>query len=160
MTSPQRSGGRTDRGSRVIAAPPERVYDALVDPDAMVRWLPPAGMTGRLERFDLRSGGSYRMVLTYTNPSAAAAKSTADADVVEVRFVDVVPGRRIVQAVDFVSDDPDYAGTMTMTWSVVPVDSGTRVDIVAENVPVGISAEDHAAGFASTLENLATYLET
>jgi uncharacterized protein YndB with AHSA1/START domain len=159
VTGAARPRGRTDRGSRLIAAAPARVYEALVDPDALATWLPPTGMTGRFERFDLRPGGSYRMVLTYSDPSGASAKSTADSDVVDVRFVDVVPGRRIVQAVDFVSDDPDYSGTMTMTWYVVPLDGETRVDIVAEDVPPGISAEDHAAGFASTLDNLARYLE-
>jgi hypothetical protein len=60
---------------------------------------------------------------------------------------------------DFVSDDPAYAGTMTMTWEVIAVDAGTRVDIVAEDVPYGISAEDHAAGLTSSLTNLAAYLE-
>ena len=60
---------------------------------------------------------------------------------------------------DFVSDDPAYAGTMTMIWEVTAVEAGTRVDIVAEDVPDGISAEDHAAGLASSLTNLATYLE-
>ena len=159
MTSAERPHGRTDRGSRVIAAPPSSVYDALVDPDALVSWLPPEGMTGRLERFDLRPGGSYRMVLTYDDPSTAAAKSTADSDVVDVRFVDIVPGERVVQAVDFESDDPAFAGTMTMTWQVVPVNGGTRVDVTAEDVPPGISAEDHAAGIASSLANLAAYLE-
>jgi Activator of Hsp90 ATPase homolog 1-like protein len=64
-----------------------------------------------------------------------------------------------VQAVDFVSGDPAYAGTMTMTWEVTAAGAGTRVDIVAEDVPDGISAEDHAAGLASSLRNLATYLE-
>jgi hypothetical protein len=65
----------------------------------------------------------------------------------------------VVQAVGFVSDDPDFAGTMTMTWEVTPVDGGSRVDIRAEDVPAGISAEDHAAGLASSLANLAAYLE-
>jgi hypothetical protein len=64
-----------------------------------------------------------------------------------------------VQAVDFVSDDPAYAGTMTMTWAVAAVDGGTRVDIIARNVPDGIAAADHAAGLASSLLNLAEYLE-
>jgi uncharacterized protein YndB with AHSA1/START domain len=149
---------RTDRGSRVIAAPAAQVYAALVDPHALAAWLPPSGMTGRFERFDLRPGGSYRMVLTYTDPSSAAAKSAADADVVEVRFVDIVPGERIVQAVDFVSDDPAFAGTMTMTWQVVAVDTGTRVDVTAADVPPGISAADHAAGIASSLDHLAAYV--
>jgi Activator of Hsp90 ATPase homolog 1-like protein len=65
----------------------------------------------------------------------------------------------VVQAVDFVSDDPTHAGTMTMTWEVTAVDAGTRVDIRADDVPAGISAKDHAAGLASSLANLATYLE-
>jgi uncharacterized protein YndB with AHSA1/START domain len=150
---------RTDRASRVIAAPRDRVYAALVDPDALQAWLPPADMTGRFERFDPRPGGSYRLVLTYTDPSASQGKATADTDVVESRFVDRVPGVRVVQAVEFVSDDPAYAGTMTMTWELTETDGGTRVDIVADNVPDGVAAEDHAAGMASSLGNLARYLE-
>jgi len=150
---------RTDRGSRVIAASPERVWAALVDPGALLAWLPPGGMTGRFERFDARPGGSYRMVLTYSDASGAPGKASADSDIVEARFIDIVPGERVVQAVDFVSDDPANAGTMTMTWQVTPVDSGTRVDIVAEDVPDGISADDHAAGLASSLTNLAAYLQ-
>ena len=122
-------------------------------------WLPPDGMTGRFERFDPRPGGSYRLVLTYTDASHAAGKATADSDIVEARFVDIVPGVRVVQAVDFVSDDPAFAGTMTMTWEVTAVDGGTRVDITADDVPDGISAEDHAAGLASSLANLADYLD-
>ena len=150
---------RTDRGSRVMAAPPGRVWAALVDPEALLVWLPPAGMTARFERFDARPGGSYRMVLTYSDASGAPGKATADSDVVEARFVDIVPGERVVQAVDFVSDDPAYAGTMTMTWKIAAVEAGTRVDIVAEDVPDGISAEDHAAGLSSSLANLADYVE-
>ena len=137
---------RTDRASRVMAAPPERVWAALIDPEALLAWLPPGGMTGRFERFDARPGGTYRMVLTYSDASGAPGKASVDSDIVEARFVDIVPGERVVQALDFVSDDPAYAGTMTMTWEVTAVDAGTRVDIVAEDVPDGISTEDHAAG--------------
>ena len=150
---------RTDRGSRVMAAPPGRVWAALVDPEALLAWLPPGGMTGRFERFDARPGGSYRMVLTYSDRSGAPGKATADSDIVEARFVDIVPGERVVQAVDFVSDDPAYAGTMTMTWEIANAEAGTRVDIMAEDVPDGISAEDHAAGLSSSLANLADYVE-
>lgn len=107
---------RTDRASRVIAAPPEHVYAALVNPQALTAWLPPTGMTGTFERFDPRPGRSYRLVLTYADASASRGKTTADTDIVEFRFIDLVPGVRVVQAVDFVSDDPSYAGTMTMTW--------------------------------------------
>src|SRR5437763_15239221 len=142
---------RTDRGSRVMAEPPGRVWAALVDPQALLAWLPPGGMTGRFERFDGRPGGSYRMVLTYSDASGAPSKATAESDIVEARFVDIVLGERVIQAVDFVSDDPAYIGTMT--WEIAAVDAGTRVDIVAEAVPDGISAEDHAAGLPSSLAN-------
>ena len=142
-----------------MAAPPGRVWAALVDPEALLAWLPPGGMTGRFERFDGRPGGSYRMVLTYPDASGAPGKATADSDIVEARFVDIVPGKQVVQAVDFVSDDPAYAGTMIMTWKVTAADAGTRVIIVAEDVPDGVSAEDHAAGLDSSLTKLAAYLE-
>src|SRR5919106_737222 len=150
---------RTDAASRGIGAPSDRVYAALVDPEALTAWLPPDGMSGRFDRFDARPGGSYRLVLTYADASTGRGKATADSDIVEARFLDVVPGVRVVQAVDFVSDDPAHAGTMIMTWEVTAVDAGTRVDIRADDVPAGISAEDHAAGLASSLSNLASYLE-
>jgi uncharacterized protein YndB with AHSA1/START domain len=150
---------RTDSASKVIGAPPDRVYAALVDPEALTAWLPPEGMSGRFEHFDARPGGSYRLVLTYEDASSAPGKSTADSDIVDVRFVDIISGVRVVQAVDFVSDDPAHAGIMTMTWEVTAVDAGTRVQVRAENVPVGISAADHAEGLESSLSNLARYLE-
>ena len=112
---PQRAG-RTDRGARVVLASPEQVWTALTDPEALVAWLPPAGMRGRFEHVDLRPGGSYRLVLTYDDPADASSGKAADGtDVVEARILEVDPGRRIVQAVDFESDDPAFAGTMTMT---------------------------------------------
>jgi uncharacterized protein YndB with AHSA1/START domain len=150
---------RTDTASRLVAAPPERVFAAFIDQDALTGWLPPGGMVGSFERFDARPGGSYRMILTYADASTARGKATADSDIVEARFVDIVPGVRVVQAVDFVSDDPAYAGTMTMTWEVSAADTGTRVDIRADGVPDGVSAEDHAAGLTSSLAKLAAYLE-
>ena len=150
---------RRDAASRIVAASPAQVYAALVDRDALEAWLPPEGMTGRFERFDPRPGGSYRLVLTYADAAGGPGKATADSDVVESRFVELVPGRRVVQEVDFVSDDPAVAGTMTMTWQVTAFDGGTRVDIIAEHVPEGISAEDHAVGLASSLANLAAFVE-
>ena len=150
---------RTDTASRVIAAPLAQVYAALLDRDALMAWLPPKGMTARFERFDPRPGGSYRLVLTYADASDAPGKATPEADVVEARYIYIVPDLRIVQAVDFVSDDPAFAGTMMMTWEVTEDQCGTRVDIVAADVPGGISGEDHATGRASSLRNLAEHLE-
>ena len=71
----------------------------------------------------------------------------------------LVPNVRVVQAVDFVSDDPANAGTMTMTWALAAVNAGTNVQIRADDVPAGVSAKDHAAGMASSLANLAAYVE-
>lgn len=149
---------RTDRAHRVIAASPARVFDALVDRAALEQWLPPDGMTARFERFDPRPGGSYRLVLTYATPPDGGGKASDDSDVVEARYVDIVPGERVVQAIDFDSDDPSFAGTMTMAWSVRPADGGTLVEFVAEDVPNGISAEDHADGMHSSLGHLARYV--
>ena len=150
---------RTDAASRVVTASPARIYAALVDEEALAAWLPPEGMTARFERFDARPGGSYRLVLTYEDAATASGKATPDSDIVEARFVALVPGVRVVQAVDFVSDDPAFGGTMTMTWELSAVEDGTRVEITAEDVPDGISAEDHANGLASSLANLAGYVE-
>ena len=151
---------RTDRASRVIDAPVDRVFHALVDREALETWLPPAGMTARFEQFNAAPGGSYRLILTYTDPADARGKSSADSDIVEARYVDIAVNDRVVQAVDFVSDDAVFAGTMIMTWVVHAIDGGTRVEITADDVPDGISADDHAAGLASSLENLAGYLES
>jgi len=151
--------GRTDIASRIIGATPEAIYDAFVDPEAQTRWLPPEGMTGKFDRFEPWPGGHYRLTLTFSGEHATAGKSSADADAVEGRLVELIPGERIVQTADFESDDPAYAGTMTMTWELRPVPDGTEVTIIASDVPPGISAEDHAQGLASTLSNLADFLE-
>jgi uncharacterized protein YndB with AHSA1/START domain len=149
---------RTDSASRVIAASRSAIYEAIVDPNALVVWLPPNGMSGKFEWFELRGGGGYRLVLTLADSSSSPGKATPDADIVEARFVELVAAERVVQSVDFESDDPAFAGTMTMTWSLTATEEGTRVEIRADNVPVGISAEDHATGIASSLANLADYL--
>lgn len=150
--------GRTDEQQRVVAAPAERVFRAFVEPDALAAWLPPDGMTGVVEELDARPGGRYRLVLTYVD-GGGHGKTTPDADVVEGTYVEVVPGERVVHDVVFDSDDPAYAGTMRMTWSLEPVDGGTRVTFRADDVPPRISAQDHADGLASSLAQLAVLVE-
>jgi uncharacterized protein YndB with AHSA1/START domain len=147
----------TDSADVVIGATPDEVFAALVDAPARAAWLPPTGMTGWFERFDARTGGGYRMVLEYED-AAVEGKSGRNRDVTEVRFAAVEAPHRIVEEVDFVSDDPLFAGTMTMTWTVEAVGAGTRVAVTATDVPDGISSEDHAAAFASTLANLDAYV--
>jgi len=150
---------RTDSAVRLVGASPEHIYSALVDRDALTSWLPPTGMTGRFEHFDASPGGTYRLVLTLADGSTSRGKSSDDTDVVDARFVELTPGVRVVQAVDFVSEDPSFSGTMTMTWAISRADGGSLVTITADDVPEGISPEDHAAGLSSSLENLAAYVE-
>lgn len=151
---------RTHELSRRIPYPTAEVYRALVDPEALVVWLPPHGMTGRFEAFDPRPGGGYRLVLTYIDAAAAPGKSSDDTDVADVRYLDLVDGSAVVQAVDFESADPAFAGTMTMTWEVQPDAGGTRITLRAEDVPAGISERDHLDGFGSSLDQLEEYLRS
>ena len=150
---------RVDEAARIVRASPAAVYGAFADPGAMESWLPPGGMTGRMTRFDFRDGGGYRMRLTYDDPGRGRGKSSADSDDVEVSFVRLVPNRSIEQAVTFDSDDARFSGVMRMIWTFAPVAAGTEVSVRCEDVPEGIRPEDHAAGLASTLENLARFLE-
>lgn len=151
--------GRTDSATRLIAASADVIYRAFVDPVAWPQWLPPEGMTGQVYEFDARPDGIYRMALTYRGNHANAGKTSADTDVVEGRFTELVQNERVVQLVTFQSDDPVFAGEMRMTWSLSPATGGTEVSITAENVPEGISKEDHDMGLRSTLENLARFVE-
>ncbi|MET8575595.1 SRPBCC family protein [Streptomyces sp. NPDC005012] len=151
--------GRTDRVTRMIAAPPATVYGALLDRESLEVWLPPDGMRGRVERWDPRPGGGFRMVLVHLDPSDSPGKTSDATDVVDVRFADLVPAERVVQQAVFEADDPSYAGTMTMTWHLAPAGDGTEVTVTATDVPSGIDQEVHEAGIASSLSNLASYVE-
>lgn len=150
---------RTDQAQRRMGAPPDAIYRAFVDPKAWTQWLPPAGMSGRIEHFDCRPGGTYRMTLTYQGQDTGHGKTSDNTDIVEGRFLTVIDGERIVQAVEFASEDPRFAGTMRMTWQVVPDGAGSIVTFTAEDVPSGISKADHDEGLASSLANLAAYVE-
>jgi uncharacterized protein YndB with AHSA1/START domain len=149
---------RTDTAKRIVNASPAAIYRAFIDPEALVQWLPPDGMSGQMLAFDPRPGGRYCMTLRYEDASIAG-KSGGNEDTVEARFVDLIPNERIMQAVDFVSDDPRFAGTMTMSWILTPRGQATEVSIIAENVPPGISKQDHDEGINSSLANLARFVE-
>jgi uncharacterized protein YndB with AHSA1/START domain len=152
--------GRTDAATRLIRAPADSLYAAFVDPAALMAWLPPGGMSGRALLFEPWEGGSYRIELTLEGDGHRLAGKTTDrTDIASGRFVELVPGRRIVQTVEFDSADPAFAGTMVMSWTFEPAPEGAIVTVTAENVPLGISAEDHAAGLASSLGNLARFVE-
>jgi uncharacterized protein YndB with AHSA1/START domain len=150
---------RADRVSRVVAAPPATVYRALLDPTALAAWLPPEGMRGRVERWDPRPGGGFRMILTYLDAADSPGKTSDATDVVDVGFGALEPPTRVVQRAVFSADDPLFAGTMTMTWDLTPSGTGTEVTVTATDVPPGIDQAVHEAGIASSLANLASYVE-
>jgi uncharacterized protein YndB with AHSA1/START domain len=152
--------GASTRTSRVIGARPEALYAAFLDPAALVAWLPPAGMTGRMHAFDGRVGGGYRMSLFYPPDERTFRGKTSDReDMVDVRFVELVPPRRIVEAVDFVTADPAFLGEMTLTATFEEVSGGTEVTLAFENLPPGLRAEDNDAGARASLEQLARRFE-
>lgn len=148
---------RVDRESHTVHAPAPQVFAALVDPPALAQWLPPAGMTGRFDHADIRPGGSFRLVLIPDDPDGPG-KAGDGSDVVDARIVAVVEDQQVVQAVDFPSDDLSVHGTMTMTWTLVPTDAGTHVEVMATDVPPGIDPQDHSTGLRSSLANLAAHV--
>lgn len=152
--------GRCDTASRKIKASSQAIYEAFIEPESLVMWLPPTGATGLIGVFEPREGGRFEMTLTFTGEELAGrGKSTSNTDIVRGRFFELVPGQRIVLSIDFVSDDPKFSGTMTMTWYLETTKDGAKVTIVAEDVPMGIEHEEHEAGMASSLANLATFVE-
>ncbi|MTH55558.1 ATPase [Bacillus mangrovi] len=152
---------RIDTASRIIMALPQTIYQSFLKSENLVSWLPPKGMSGHIETFDPREGGGYRMTLIYEIEHSNSGKTTANTDVVQAKFLEFVPDKRIVQSVTFNSDDPAFSGEMIQKWLLEPEPSsgGTTVTIVCENVPKGIRKEDHDIGLRSTLENLALYTE-
>lgn len=149
---------RTDRATYHVSAPPSAVYRAMIDPDALVQWLPPQGMTGQISVHEPRPGGRFEMTLTY-DQADVTGKTAGNRDVVQAEFVALTPNEKIVQRVDLVSKDPTLVGTMLMSWNLGATNEGTEVSMVCENVPPGIDAADHAEGMRSSLENLARYLD-
>ncbi|MDQ0268814.1 SRPBCC domain-containing protein [Cytobacillus purgationiresistens] len=150
---------RTDSASRVIMASPQTIYQSFINPEALVSWLPPKGMSGHIDMFDPREGGTYRVTLTYEMDHSNLGKTSQNTDVAQGEFLELIPDKRIVQSVKFDSEDPAFSGEMTQKWLLETTSEGTKVTIVCENVPEGIRKEDHDEGLMSTLENLAIFTE-
>jgi uncharacterized protein YndB with AHSA1/START domain len=152
--------GRTDSASRIIQASPQMIYDSFIDPKAYIAWLPPKGMKGDIQQYNAQAGGTYRMSLTYTDLShSAQGKSSEHVDIVEGKFLELIPDEKIVQLAVFESDDPDFAGDMIISWLFEKVREGTKVTVVCDNVPAGITKEDHNVGLNESLDNLAAFVE-
>jgi uncharacterized protein YndB with AHSA1/START domain len=141
-----------------VTAPRSDVYRALVDPDAIARWRVPDGMTGHVHTFDARTGGAFRVSLTYDAPTETG-KSQAQTDTYHGRFVELVPNERVVEEFEFETDDPAMSGTMTMTTTLTDADGGTDVLVVHDGIPDAVPAADNETGTRMALTNLAKLVE-
>jgi uncharacterized protein YndB with AHSA1/START domain len=134
---------------RVFHAPPQRVYKAFLDPDAMAKWLPPNGFTGKVHSMDARVGGSYKM--SFTNLTTGNGHSFGG------EYLELVPNERIVHTDRF--DDPNLPGTMTVTIVLRKVSVGTELRITQEGVPDVIPAEACYLGWQESLALLKMLVE-
>jgi uncharacterized protein YndB with AHSA1/START domain len=139
----------TIRLHRVLKAPPERVYRAFLEPDAMCKWLPPHGFTGTVHQIDARPGGSYRM--SFTNFSTGTTHSFGG------EYLELVPHERLRYVDRF--DDPNLPGEMTVTVSLKKVMVGTELHVVQEGIPDIIPAEACYLGWQESLTLLAELVE-
>ena len=134
---------------RVLRATPERVYRAFLDPDAMVKWLPPNGFTGKVHHVDPRVGGTYRM--SFTNFTSGKSHSFGG------EYLELVPNERIRWTDRF--DDPNLPGEMNVMVSLRKVSVGTEVKIVQEGLPDVIPPEACYLGWQESLALLASLVE-
>lgn len=139
----------TIRLHRVLRAKPERVYRAFLDADAMAKWLPPNGFTGKVHELDARVGGRHRM--TFTNFTTGSTHSFGG------EFLELVPQERIRYTDRF--DDPNLPGELRVTVTLKPVSVGTELSIVQEGVPDVIPAEACYLGWQESLALLAKLVE-
>ena len=148
----------TTRLSRVIRAPRARVYRALVDPADVTRWMVPEGMVSHVHSFDAREGGTFRISLTYDAPTTAG-KTSAQTDSYHGTFVQLVPDSKVVQRIEFESDDPAMQGPMTVSYVLADVDGDTELVGVHEDLPPGVSPADNELGWSMSLDKLARLVE-
>lgn len=149
----------TTRVLRHINASRERVYEALLDPDSVREWMVPQDMTSHIHLFEAREGGRFRISLTYDDPREAG-KTRGATDTFEGQFTKLVPGREVVQVVEFESDTPGIGGEMTISYSLRKADGGgTNLTALHENVPPGVRPEDNELGWKMSIDKLAALVE-
>ena len=119
----------------------------------------PDQMTSEIHSFDACEGGTFRISLTYDQPTTAG-KTTSQTDSFHGRFVTLVPDTEIVEAVEFESDDPSMAGEMTITYTLADANGGTDIVGVHENLPPGVAPADNELGFRMAFAKLAKLVET
>lgn len=146
------------RVSRHINTPRAKVYQALIDAQAVASWMVPDGMTSYVHTFEAHEGGAFRISLTYA-VSSGTGKTTAHTDTYHGHFVKLVPNEQVVQALEFETDDPQMRGEMTSTFTLTDADGGTNVLGVHANVPPGVAPADNELGWRMALDKLATLVE-
>jgi uncharacterized protein YndB with AHSA1/START domain len=149
----------TTRITRHIRAPRDRVYGALIDAESVQHWMVPDGMTSHVHSFDAREGGTFRISLSYDQPTTAG-KTTAQTDTFHGRFARLVPGAEVVQVVEFETDNPAMQGEMTITYTLTDAaDGGTDLVGVHENLPPGVAPADNELGTSMSIAKLAKLVE-
>jgi uncharacterized protein YndB with AHSA1/START domain len=139
----------TVRLHRVLRAAPERIYRAFLDPDAMAKWLPPNGFTGKVHQLDAKVGGTYKM--SFTNFTTGTSHSFGGT------YLELTPNERLRYTDKF--DDPNLPGEMQTTISLKPVFCGTELNITQEGIPAAIPAEACYLGWQESLALLAKLVE-
>jgi uncharacterized protein YndB with AHSA1/START domain len=134
---------------RVLRSPAERVYRAFLDPEAMAKWLPPNGFTGKVHRLEAKVGGEHRM--SFTNFTTGKSHSFGG------RYLELVPGERLRYTDRF--DDANLPGEMQVTVTLRKVSCGTELRVVQEGVPDVIPAEACYLGWQESLAQLARLVE-
>jgi uncharacterized protein YndB with AHSA1/START domain len=149
----------TTQVSAIIKAPRPAVYRTCLDPAALAVWRVPDTMEGHVHAFEARPGGRYRMSLSYQDPhQSPGGKTSESTDTFEGRFVELIPDEKIVEVVEFESQDSSYSGEMTITTRLADVDDGTQVTVICEGLPAGIRPEDNELGTRQALQKLAALL--
>ena len=141
--------GNTIKLHRVLKAPPQRVYKAFVDADALARWLPPYGFLCKVHQMEAKVGGSFKM--SFTNFGSGKGHSFGG------KYLELKPGERVRYTDKF--DDPNLPGEMVTTVTLKKVSVGTELDVVQEGVPEVIPAEMCYLGWQESLAQLAKLVE-
>jgi uncharacterized protein YndB with AHSA1/START domain len=139
----------TVRLHRVLRAPPERIYRAFLDADAMAKWLPPHGFIRKVHHLDAKVGGTYKM--SFTNFTSGHSHSFGG------KYLELVPNERIVHTDKF--DDPNLPGEMKTTVTLKKVSFGTELNVVQEGIPAPIPVEACYLGWQESLTLLAQLVE-
>jgi uncharacterized protein YndB with AHSA1/START domain len=146
------------RMTRHLNAPRAEVYRALIDPQAVAAWMVPNGMSSQVHAFDAREGGSFRISLTYDEPTGTG-KTTAHTDTYHGHFAKLIPNEQVVETMEFETDDAAMRGEMIVTFTLRDANGGTDLLAAHDKVPPGVAPADNETGWRMALDKLAALVE-